>query len=229
MSDHLPQRRMQRPATPCNQILAPTHAIERFLRSRNELSQRQRNAVELLLQGLSDQEAAAQVGVDRSTIFRWRKSIAFARELDRQRRLRCERAANQLQSMVPSALSILRQQLESDDPKQRIRAATILLRVATPGRLAPTAPTNPTAAPSAASPAAPPPARHGAEAAARAQEKREIDDLIAYVEAPLPGEPGAPEDLDDLDEDANDDLGDEEDFDDEDDDDDAEVADDEER
>ena len=34
-----------------------------------------------------------------------------------------------------------------------------------------------------------------AAAFAKKQDKQQIDDIMAYVEAPLPGQPGAPEDM----------------------------------
>src|SRR5205823_2386356 len=134
------------------------------------------NAVELLLHGHSDHDTAAQLGVDRTTIFRWRKTIAFQRELDRGRQRLWEQSAGQLQSMVQPALNILQKQLTSDDVKLQIRAATILLRFATPSRLAPGAARKP-------------------DAAEPDPRKQELDDLMDYVNAPLPGQPGAPEDL----------------------------------
>lgn len=139
--------------------------------------------------------------MDRSTIFRWRQEIAFARELDRQRRLRSERAANQLQSMVPSALKILQQQLDSSDGRERMRAISILLRFATPGRLgtvaAPGAGAVAGAGGGGSGGAAKPQPPDAAVKAAQAESKRHTDDLIAFIEAPLPGEPGAPEDMTD--------------------------------
>src|SRR5687768_11850620 len=104
---------MQQTATHCNNIYAIAEELFRNNLEDKELSERQKVAVELLLQGLSDHEAAAQVGVDRTTIFRWRQLRRFARELDAQRHLRRERAANQLQAMLPSALKILQEQLDS--------------------------------------------------------------------------------------------------------------------
>ena len=195
----------QHGATGRNNILAVPRAIDRFLSSRNDLSERQKTAIECLLRGLSDQETAAQLGVDRGTVFRWRQNIAFARELDRQRKLRSEQAANQLQSMLPSALKILQQQLDSTDPRDRMRAVSVLLRFATPSRLGGTAAT---AVVTAAGAGTTRPAPHSAEAQARAAEKEHVDDLIDFIEAPLPGEPGAPEtmgdELDDEDEDEED-------------------------
>ena len=204
MSDASPRgrRRLQQDATPCNNILRGDEPIDRFLRRRNELTQRQQNAVEMLLQGLCDQEVATRIGVDRTTVFRWRQNIAFARELDRQRRLRSEQATNQLQSMLPSALKILQQQLDSAESRERMRAVSVLLRFATPSRLgtnaaiaatAAAAANGAAAAESAAKPARP--ARNSAEAQARAAANQHVDDLIAYIEAPLPGEPGCPEEM----------------------------------
>jgi hypothetical protein len=177
-------------AAPRRNIFQRDPVIERFLKSRNELSERQRKAVELLLRGLSDQEVANQLGVDRGTVLRWRsKSVGFGRELDRQRRRLWEQSAAEIQSMVGPALSILRKQLASDDERTALRAAGVLLRFATPSRLAP------------AGMASPSP-DDDAKAAARSN-KQYVDDLIAYCEAPLPGQPGAPEDMtdDDVDED----------------------------
>ena len=177
--------RMQRDATGCNNKKIAASAINLFFRSRKDLSEKQKNACALLLQGLSDEQVAAQVGVDRTTTFRWRKSLPFARELDRQRKILWQQSAAQLQSMVQPALDILRAQLTDTDPKLRLRAAAILLRFATPSRLS-----------SATDDAA----------FAKKQDKQHIDDIMAYVEAPLPGQPGAPEDMVESD---NDDLEDE--------------------
>ena len=149
--------------------------IDAFRSFRNDLSEKQKRAVDLLLRGLSDQEVGAQLGVDRGTIFRWRKTIAFARELDRQRKILWQQSAAQLQSLVQPALDILRAQLTDTDPKVRMRAAAVLLRFATPSRLAP--------------------ASLGAEKIATAEDKQSFQDIIDFVEAPLPGQPGAPEDM----------------------------------
>ncbi len=176
MSQNSSNSPAQRGATGRNNISSPRDPIGRFLRSRNELSERQRTAVELLLRGLGDSEVAAQLGVDRGTIFRWRGNIAFQRELQRQRRAMWERSASEIQSMVGPALGILRKQLTGEDPKLALRAAGVLLRFVTPSRLL--APSN-------------------ADADAAKENKRFGDDLIAYIEAPMPGQPGAPEDLPD--------------------------------
>jgi hypothetical protein len=172
-NSHEAQRRTQRDATPRNNIFSRDPAIDAFLRSRNELTQRQHAAVELLLQGMSDEQAARQLGVDRTTIFRWRKTVAFQRELDRRRRRLWDQSAGQLQALVGPALAILQKQLASDDPKIALRAAAVLLRFATPSRLAPAADPDPE----------------------RERRRQREADLLAYVDAPVPGQPGAPEDM----------------------------------
>jgi hypothetical protein len=163
-------------ATGRDNIFSPRDPLGRYLRSRNELSERQRTAVELLLRGMSHNEVAAQVGVDRGTVYRWCQSVAFERELDRQRRAMWQQSASEIQSMVAPALGILRKQLTGDDPKLAMRAAGVLLRFATPSRLLPA-----TSKPS--------------DTAAIDEREQYVNDLIAYCNAPMPGQPGAPEDL----------------------------------
>jgi hypothetical protein len=183
MSQSMPQD-LPAPGAPhgaAQRRMAPTQqqAIVRFMRSRNELSDRQRAAVELVLRGQSDIQVGAELGVDRGTVLRWRKCLAFARELDRQRSLRIERATDQLHALLTTAFDILQKEAASDDSRARMRAVAAILRFATPTRLA---------MPSAAE-------------EVEAQERRHGDDLIAYVDAPLPGQPGAPETMaDDADE-----------------------------
>src|SRR4051812_36692803 len=177
MSTERQPRDVQRNAAPCNNISRHRGALDAFLRARNDLTERQREAVDLLLHGASDQEVATQLAVERSTIFRWRKSVPFQRELERQRRDVWERSVTQLQSMVQPALEILQRQLTSEDVKLQIRAATILLRFATPSRLAPGRTTA------------------GDNSPAREPHDQEVDDLIDYINAPLPGQPRAMEDM----------------------------------
>lgn len=107
----------------------------RILRSEEELSPRQHSAIELVLRGMSDVEVGAQLGIDRTTVYRWRMSPLFRRELDRQRKMLFEHSAARLSAMVQPALEILNRQLTGDDPRTALRAAAILLRVATPSRL----------------------------------------------------------------------------------------------
>jgi len=139
-----------------------------------ELSQKQVNAITLMLQGLNDTQVAQQVGVDRITIYRWRKDERFLVELESQRQVVLQHSLARLQSMLEPALDILQRQISGDDPKTALRAAAILLRVATPARLQRLA--NPDA-----------PVRGDSTS-----RDPLIDELDAYINAPMPNEPGHP-------------------------------------
>jgi hypothetical protein len=127
--------KMQRGATPRNNKKIMPRELRHILMAPEELSQRQLSAIELVLRGLSDAQVATQLGVDRSTVYRWRISPLFRRELERQRKVLFEHSAARLSSMIEPALEILNRQLIGDDPKTALRAAAILLRVAMPARL----------------------------------------------------------------------------------------------
>ena len=158
--------------------------LDLYLNPDRHLSERQKTAIELLLRGFSDAQVAAEIGVDRGSVYRWRQHAGFQRELERQRQQIWQRSAGQLHAMVEPALEELRQQLAGDDPKTRLRAAAILLRFANPTRLA--------------------------RAARITNNERDNEDdafaaMKAYIDAPMPGQPGAPDDLiDELDEEDDD-------------------------
>ena len=79
--------RVQPSATPCNVVQPdsqmrktnPPHAA-----AATELSDRQRAAARLLATGRSIPDVARELGLDRSTVWRWRRSTSFVAELDRQ-------------------------------------------------------------------------------------------------------------------------------------------------
>ena len=79
----------------------------------NELTPKQLAAIDLLLRGYSDAQAAEQLGVDRGTIYRWRTNDdEFIDMLDNQRRLAWQRSAQRLQSLYQPALDILEKQTD---------------------------------------------------------------------------------------------------------------------
>jgi hypothetical protein len=105
--------------------------LELNLDSVRTLSEKQRRAIEMLLQGVGDAEAGQAVGVDRTTVYRWRTGHpAFRRELTRLQRVVWEQQAERLRAMVRPALDVLQRQL--DDPRTAFRAATALLRLGAP-------------------------------------------------------------------------------------------------
>jgi transposase len=143
-------------------------ALYAYLFPDKRLSIRQIKAIELLLRGMSDAQVAAELQVDRGTVFRWRKDENFARELDRQGRILIEQSTARMRRLLDPALNILEKQLESSDPKTQLRAAAILVRMATPGRLA---------------------SYSAAEELAEeiaAESKEHMDRVEAFVNAPLP-------------------------------------------
>lgn len=105
-------------------------------RKKRRLSQRRISAIPLLLRGLSDVQVAAQLNVDRRTILRWRKGKKFSAEFEKQRQMLVEQSITRLQGLLDPALDILQKQITGDDPKTALRAAAILLRIASPARLA---------------------------------------------------------------------------------------------
>lgn len=127
----------QQGATPRHNFLTRTLVSAGNVRPDKALSERQQNAIELLLRGLSDQAVGTQLGVDRGTVYRWRRGPEFQQELNRQRQALWEQSATAIQSMISPALAILREQLTSTDADTAIRAASVLLRFATPSRLTP--------------------------------------------------------------------------------------------
>ena len=164
---------MQQNAAPCHKQKNELAAINYNLLFNRRLTKRQLAAIPLLLQGRSDAQVAQQIGVDRASIFRWRKNGQFSRELEKQRQVVWQQSVGRLQAMLEPALDILQRQIQGDDPKTALRAAAILLRVATPARLQRLAETSA------------PPNRHSSE-------DPEMDAIEAYINAPMPNEPGHP-------------------------------------
>ena len=126
---------VQQNATFCNTTENTTESPSPNSSPGEDLSTAQSRAIELLLQGFSDVDVARQVGVDRTTIFRWRRKQAFRKDLARQRKLLLRQSIKRLQSLLEPAIDILHRQISGTDDKTALRAASILLRFATPGRL----------------------------------------------------------------------------------------------
>src|SRR6266511_4092557 len=128
-----PGRPVHQDAIQCNPQKMASLVFGHYLRAGKQLTQQQQNAIELLLQGASDTQVAEKLAVDRSTIFRWRKSDLFAAELDFHRRALREHPTARLQALLDPALDILQAQLTANDPRTQLRAAITLVRMATPG------------------------------------------------------------------------------------------------
>ena len=80
-------------------------------------------AIPHLVSSKTASETAELVGVNRKTIYRWMDDPAFRDEYDRQRDAVAKYARYSMRALLLKALSIQAERLDSDDPKERARAA----------------------------------------------------------------------------------------------------------
>ena len=80
------------------------------------LSMEQMNAIDILVQGRTDQETAETVGVARETVTRWRNDNPhFTAELNRQRRLIWGDSHDRLRALASKAVDTLETSLDEGD------------------------------------------------------------------------------------------------------------------
>jgi hypothetical protein len=91
----------------------------------SRLSEEQKNAIPLLLQGMTDHAVAAQVGCARETVSRWRLNPFFVATLNQERKDLWEAAHQRLRGLVHKSIDILEKALTAGDAK----AAMELLRI----------------------------------------------------------------------------------------------------
>lgn len=81
----------------------------------------QLNAIDLLVQGLSDREVAENVGVARETVTRWRnENPYFEAELNRKRKEIWGAAEDKLRGLVSGAVDVLETELKNGNLKAAI-------------------------------------------------------------------------------------------------------------
>ena len=80
-------------------------------------------AIPHLVSSETASETAELVGVNRKTIYRWLDDPTFREEYDRQRDAVANFARSSMRALMLKALSIQAERLDSDDPKERARAA----------------------------------------------------------------------------------------------------------
>jgi len=108
--------------------LTKAHKIEKA-KKLLELSVRQRNAIDLIVMGSSDQDAADKVGVARETVTRWRLyHPAFRAELDRSRRAVWGSSADRLRALIRKSMDIIEEVLNDGDNPKRAAVALSLVR-----------------------------------------------------------------------------------------------------
>lgn len=104
-------------ATDCNEV--------------QRLDERQVRAVDLLAGGMALGEVAAELRIDRTTLYRWRREASFVAELNKRRAELWQVSTDRFRALLPRALDTLGQAIDEGD----WRAAATVLRLAGVGEL----------------------------------------------------------------------------------------------
>ena len=95
----------------------------------DSLSEKQENAIELMLKGMNDSEVAERVGVSRQWVNTWRnQDVLFSRTLKERRRMLREVHTLQLEELVEEAIEVVRDTLENENGQLRLKAAMYVLK-----------------------------------------------------------------------------------------------------
>ena len=95
--------------------------------SEKELSEKQVLAIPHLVSAKSVSETADLVGVNRATVYRWMDDPTFREEYDRQRDAVAGFARSGMRTLMLKALSVQAERFDSDDPRERARAAKAIM------------------------------------------------------------------------------------------------------
>ncbi len=95
--------------------------------SEKNLSDKQLQAIPHLVSSKSVSEAADLAGVGRQTIHRWLNDDTFRAAYEEQRDAVAQYARSGMRSLMLKALSIQAERLDSDDPRERARAAQAIM------------------------------------------------------------------------------------------------------
>ena len=96
----------------------------------DNLSEKQRLAIELLLAGKGLAAVADGVKVTLRTLYTWRQDEMFRAELDRRRGELWDGAAERLRALVHPALDVLEEEVHDVYDRSRMRAVGMILRFA---------------------------------------------------------------------------------------------------
>jgi transposase-like protein len=95
---------------------------------KDDLDEKQERALEMIILGEKDVEIAATLGINRTTIYRWRKyDMQFMRALEERQALMREMAQNGLLELTEGALEAVREALKDKDNRVRLQAARLVL------------------------------------------------------------------------------------------------------
>lgn len=87
-------------------------------KDRSRLSQKQLQAIELIMTGMTDKEVAEKVGVARQTVNEWRNhNPAFIAEMNRRRKAMYEASLNRLLRLTSKSLDAIEKELENGNWK----------------------------------------------------------------------------------------------------------------
>ena len=94
-----------------------------------KLDERQERAIFLLMEGKTISEVAAELGISRTTIYRWKKNDAlFRKELDRLKWSAWEAGESKLISARTAAIDAAIELLEHEDARIKLKAIDTILR-----------------------------------------------------------------------------------------------------
>jgi transposase-like protein len=95
---------------------------------KDDLDEKQERALEMITLGERDVDIAATLGINRTTIYRWRKyDMQFMRALEERQALMREMAQNGLLELTEGALEAVREALKDKDNRVRLQAARLVL------------------------------------------------------------------------------------------------------
>jgi hypothetical protein len=97
-------------------------------KSAPQLRVRHLMAIDLLAQGMSYEEVASAVEVDRSNLYRWRRNPVFQAELNKRRGELWDSVVDRVRWLGPKAIGLLGKEIEQGN----VKAALGLLRLMSP-------------------------------------------------------------------------------------------------
>ncbi len=94
-----------------------------------ELTAEQLNAIELLLSGMCDREVSERIGVDRTTVTRWRLyHPAVKAELNKRHQEIRGNATEKLLSLLPEAVEVITETIRDKNNPSRLKCAMDLIK-----------------------------------------------------------------------------------------------------
>lgn len=97
-------------------------------KSSKKLSAKQQRAIVLIVEGESITKIASEIGVDRSTIYRWQhENPVFMAELGRVKSSLWDASQEKLRNAWMAAIDAIIEMLDSEDERMRMKAAELML------------------------------------------------------------------------------------------------------